>query len=227
MYACDFLPRLLFYLSGMKYITFLFIFLGLLTFTKTTAQTIDYEAIQKIQDGQVSFLEGEFVVFLKDTVSPSFLTERFNGFGYTISFQDMHSILISLVNSPSDSVLTKLQNHPSVSTFYSESAPIDSAYFQRMLNDQGISGEKLNKTFERLVASQTQPALFFEFNYSVNEMGLNKIMSNFRSVAYQIVRNIPRSVNVSCYPGKEQELMEQIESLPFVESTALIGVIGN
>ncbi len=189
------------------------------------AQVIGDDALQRIQDGKVSFLEGEFIVFLDDTVSSSFIDRRFKELGYEISYSDIQSLQISIVNRPPDSTLTRLENHPEVLRSFTESTPVDSAYFRELLEEQGLSGEAFDQAFERLLTSQTNEERFFEFKYSVNTDQLKKIMGNFRSVAYQIFRDFPRSVNVSCEPGQEEELMKKIEELPYVESTALIGVI--
>lgn len=189
------------------------------------AQVIGDDALQRVQDGNVSFLEGEFIVFLDDTVSSSFIDHRFKELGYEISYSDIQPLQISIVNRPPDSTLTRLENHPEVLRSFTESTPVDSAYFRDLLEQQGLSGEAFDQAFERLLASQTNKERFFEFKYSVNPDRLKEIMGNFRSVAYQIFRDYPRSINISCKPGQEEELMKKIEELPYVESTALIGVI--
>lgn len=194
--------------------------------TKLIAQVVGDDALQKLQDGEVSFLDGEFIVFLSDTVSPAFIQQTMDSLGYEISYTDIKSILISIVNSPADSLLTQLENHPEVTRAFEESSPVDSAYFKDILEQQGLTGLELDEAYTRLINSQTRKELYFEFEFSVNEVRLKEIMGEFRSVAYSIHQNYTRSVNIKCEPGSEQELMTEIERLPFVESTALIGVIG-
>lgn len=189
------------------------------------AQIIGDDAIQKVQDGQVSFLDGEFIVFLDDTVSPIFIEQRFSELKYKITFLDIKPIVISIVNSPKDSILFEIENHPSVHRMFSATANIDSTYFKEILEERGLKGDEFEAAFSRIIESQRKEEQFIEFKYSVNETLLKKIMATFRSVAYQIHQNYPRSVNVSCEPGSEQEVMGQIQKLPFVESTALIGII--
>tara|TARA_R110000868_G_scaffold306734_1_gene568058 strand:+ start:91180 stop:91815 length:636 start_codon:yes stop_codon:yes gene_type:complete len=211
----------------MKRLILLLLLLGFGVHFKILAQVIGDEGLQRIQDGQVSFLEGEFIVFLNDTVSPDFIERKFSELDYNISFSDINPILISIVNSPDDSVLTNLGKHPNVNRSYIESIPVDSSYFRELLEEQGLLGAAFEQAFSRLVESQTKEEYFFEFDYSVNESRLKEIMGSFRSVAYQLLQNYTRSVNVTCTPGKEQELMEEIEQLPYVENTALIGVLGD
>lgn len=204
---------------------FILSFLVILCLGIVQAQVIGDDALQRVQDGNVSFLEGEFIVFFNDTVSNVFVEERFKQLGYEISYSDISPLQISIVNRPADSVLTRLENHSEVIRSFKESAPVDSSYFKELLEEQGLTGEAFDQAYNRLIASQTDEELFFEFDYSVNIDRLKQIMGNFRSVAYQVFRDFPRSVNVSCEPGSEEELMKKIEELPYVESTALIGVL--
>ncbi len=189
------------------------------------AQVIGDDALQRVQDGNVSFLEGEFIVFFDDTVSDTFVETRFKELGYEISYADISPLQISIVNRPADSVLTQLENHPEVLRSFKESAPVDSSYFKELLEEQGLTGEAFDQAYERLISSQTNEEHFYEFEYSVNIDRLKQIMGNFRSLAYQVFQDFPRSVNVTCEPGSEEELMKKIEELPYVESTALIGVL--
>ncbi|GAB5410477.1 MAG: hypothetical protein BalsKO_28420 [Balneolaceae bacterium] len=211
----------------MKRIVLLLFLFGFGAIPRISAQVVGDEALQKLQSGEVSFLDGEFIVFLNDTVSPHFIEQAFLDLKYEISYSDINPILISIVNSPADSTIEELKNHPDVQRLFYEPAPVDSAYFKELLEQRGLSGENFDRAYDRLITSQTRDETLFEFTYSVNEDRLKQIMGNFRSVAYQILQNYPRSVNVTCTPGEEQELMGKIEQLPFVESTALIGVIGN
>lgn len=50
-------------------------------------------------------------------------------------------------------------------------------------------------------------------------------MANYRSVAYEIISDFPRTVNILVEPGTENEQMLKVEQLPFVQYTALIGII--
>lgn len=189
------------------------------------AQVIGDDALQKVRNGEVSFLEGEFIAFLADTVSPDFVSKKFDQLGYEISFQDIKPLLIYIVNSPDDSVINRLRDHSSVQRVFSETTPVDTSYFKGVLERQGVSGTELDKALTRLLESQSSQRTFIEFDYSINDERLKLLMRSFRSVAYDVTRDIPRTVNIQCEPGNEQEIMERIEQLLFVESTALIGVL--
>ncbi|MEQ9266457.1 MAG: hypothetical protein RLN81_14605 [Balneolaceae bacterium] len=189
------------------------------------AQIIGDESLQKLQNGEVSFLEGEFIAFLDDTVSPDFVRSAFLELGYELGFEDIHSIQILIINTPADSTIERLRMHPLVSDFIQQTEKVDTLAIERALKDQGVEGSFYNQALENILNSPPTISITCEFEYSVNEAKLKEIMSTFRNVAYEIIRNIPRSVNIKAEPGSEADVMEKVEELPFVQSTALIGVI--
>ena len=50
-------------------------------------------------------------------------------------------------------------------------------------------------------------------------------MGEFRNVAYNITQNIARTIQVYSDPSNEEEIMTRVDSLPFVNYVALIGVL--
>ena len=191
------------------------------------AQIIGDESIRKLEQGEVSFLEGEFVAFLDDTVSPNFIQSEFRHPNYFLTHIEIEPILITIVNSPDDSTLFRLRNHPYISNVFSEPVQVDTSNFESMLSERGLEGEEYDKALARLLEFESSTTQIYEFDYSVDEVKLKEIMKGFRNVAYTIFRNTPRSVNIKCEPGTELETMEKVAQLPYVHSTALIGVINH
>lgn len=191
------------------------------------AQIIGDESIRKLEQGDVSFVEGEFIAFLDDTVSPGFIQSEFARLKYFLTYIEIKPIMISIVNEPSDSTLYRLRNHPEVTNSFFEEVNVDTAHFETMISNRGLTGEEYDKALARLLEFQTKPARLYEFDYSVDEARLKEIMKSFRNVAYEIFQNTPRSVNIQCEPGTEQEAMSKVEQLPYVHSTALIGMINH
>ncbi|RNC83096.1 MAG: hypothetical protein ED557_10295 [Balneola sp.] len=202
-----------------------FAILFLLLAHPVSAQIIGDESLRKIEQGEVSFLEGEFIAFLDDTVSPDFIQSEFSRLKYFLTYIDIEPILITIVNSPDDSTLYRLRSHPNVTSVYSDQVRIDTTSFENMLSVQGLTGEEYDKALARLLEFESRPTVLYEFDYSVDEARLKEIMAGFRNVAYDIFRNPPRSVNIQCEPGTEQDAMTKVEELPFVQSTALIGIV--
>ncbi len=199
----------------------------LLLTNSITAQVIGDESIRKLERGEVSFLEGEFIAFLDDTVSPDFIQAEFRRLNYFLTHIEIEPILITIVNSPDDSTLLRLRSHPNVANVFSEPVRVDTSSFESTLSQQGLTGDEYDKALARLLAFESRVTQIYEFDFSVDEAKLKEIMGGFRNVAYTIYRNTPRSVNIKCEPGTEQEAMERVDQLPYVHSTALIGMINH
>ncbi len=197
----------------------------LFPFHAINAQIIGDEALRQLELGNVSFLEGEFIAFLADTCSPGYVEQTLTELGYEITYSDIHPLTISLVNAPSQETLDDFFQHPGILDYSNEPAPFDSLYFKELLNQQKLSKEEYDAAYERIIRSQSIPKTIIRFNYHVTEDSVKTIMRNYRSIAYQIVPGNIKSVNIKTEPGTEQEVMEEIEKLSFVDSTALIGVI--
>lgn len=209
----------------MRRILPLFILYFLFWQPNAQAQIIGDESLQKLQNGEVSFLEGEFIAFLDDTVSPEFVRSTFLELGYELGFEDIHSVQIKVINTPPDSTIERLRRHPLVSDLTQQTEKVDTTAIKQALEAQGVEGSFYNQALENILNSPPSVSITCEFEFSVNEAKLKEIMGSFRNVAYEITRNIPRSVNIKAEPGSEPDVMEEVEKLPFVQSTALIGVI--
>ncbi len=205
----------------------LFVTLFLLLGANLFAQVIGDESIRKLEQGEVSFLEGEFIAFLDDTVSLDFIQSEFRRLNYFLTHIEIEPILITIVNSPDDSTLYRLRSHPDVTNVFSEQVRVDTSSFESMLSERGLEGEEYDKALARLLEFESRTTQIYEFDYSVDEKRLKEIMKGFRNVAYTIFRNTPRSVNIKCEPGTEQEVMEKVDQLSYVQSTALIGMINH
>lgn len=206
-----------------KYLSILFIsFLA----TSIQAQFIGDDALRKIETGRVSTLEGEFIAYLADTVSPDYVTDQLKRLGYELGFMDIQPFTIAIINQPDEEVIAELTSQTEILDFNYQPDPVDSAYFRELLATQDLSPDEYASSLERIIASQTIERLFLRFQYSMNERAVINFMTSFRSVAYEIISDFSRTVNILVEPGTERDTMLEIEQLPFVEYTALIGVIG-
>ncbi len=205
-------------------VTFI-IFLLLLPLT-INAQIIGDEALRKLEEGRVSTVEGEFIVYLADTVSPDFAINQLESLGYELGFTDIQPFTIAIINKPDQVIVDELTSQQQILDFNYQPDPVDSAYFRELLATQNLSADEYQSSLDRIIASQTIERLYLQFQYFMNEEAVIKFMTNFRSVAYEIISDFPRSINILVEPGTEQEVMLEVEKLPFVDYTALIGIIG-
>ncbi len=187
-----------------------------------SAQVIDNSAVDNLSQGTVNFIEGEFAVYLADTVSPGFIRQQFAALDIQISFNGIEPIVISLANTPSDSTLKKLYSHPKVLSFKELDTEKDYEIFEQELRKKKLSKEAYQVARLDFLSSQSTDNFLITFDYSVNIVGLKKIMREFKDAAYFVKQNYPRIVNVGVSPGTELEKMDKIEALPYVKFTAMI-----
>lgn len=189
-----------------------------------SAQVIDDSSIQNAQNSGYSFVEGMFVAYLADTVSPGFITKQFRDLEISILDEYIKPIIITVVNSPSEESVEKLRNHPKVKAFYTTPYKNEIAKMEEFLKNTSLSEEQIKE-----IRAQASPVETYviEFDYSINSIKLKKLLGELRDVAYRILSDQPRTVTLKAEPGNEPLLMDKVEQLPFVTSTAMIGTIKN
>ncbi|MEP1151059.1 MAG: hypothetical protein ABJH08_04955 [Balneola sp.] len=199
--------------------------LALLLFSRmVSAQVIDDSSINDAQNSGYTFVEGMFVAFLADTVSPAFVRDQFQKLDITVLDEYIKPMVITIVNSPSKESLEKLRNHPKVSDFYTTPSANEKVRLEEYLSNSSLSEELKDQ-----VRGNSAPAemLIVQLDYSIGKKALKLMMGEFRDVAYKILSDEPKSVTIEAESGNEFVLMDKVEKLPFVESTAMVGSIGN
>ena len=200
--------------------TIVLIFSGL-----AEAQVIDDSSVDKIQKGDYNFTEGRFIAYLADTVSPTFVREQFQQLNITILEETIEPLLIAIVNTPSKESLKKLEVHEHVVKIYRTILQSEREVLENKLTDPNLS--ELEKKAIRQFLSVPSEDYVIEFDYSIDVNKAKKLMGEFRNIAYKIVRNSFRTVTLQAEPGNEPLLMDKVEQLHFVESTAMIGSFEN
>jgi hypothetical protein len=187
------------------------------------AQVIDDSALEDLQNKGIRFVEGKFVAYLADTVSPDFTAKAFAELDIQILELDIEPLVIRLVNNPSDSTLRALHAHPSATVYMPKTKNGVSEYFETISNLEALIKEQQDNI--RSMDSNHVASIFIEFDYSINQSKLREFLRAFDDLAYVIYRNNPRTVTLKAEAGNEFELMDKVQQLPFVESTTLIGQI--
>lgn len=188
------------------------------------AQIIDDSSVEDAQNGRYTFVEGMFVAYLADTVSPGFIRGQFRELEISILDEFIKPLVISIVNSPSKESVEKLRSHKKVVAFFTTSLKDEAIKLEQYLEESTLSEEQKERVRKDAAPVETY---IMEFDYSINKKELKKLMGEFRDVAYKIISDQPRTVTLKAEPGNEPLLMDKVEQLSFVESTAMIGTIKN
>lgn len=203
-----------------------FIFSILLLFISigVNAQVIDDSSVDRAQNGY-DFTEGRFVAYLADTVSPTFIRDQFQRLEIMILEEEIKPLLIALVNTPSGERLNELESHENIVGIYRSTFQNERGKLEKKLSDPTLTDKQKREI--QMILSAPSEEYFVEFDYSVDVKKAKVIMGEFRDVAYKVFRNSLRTVTLKAEPGNEPMLMDKVEQLPFVESTAMIGTIRN
>ena len=198
--------------------TIVLIFSGL-----AKAQVIDDSSVDQIRNGNYNFTEGRFVAYLADTVSPTFIREQFQQLNITILEETIEPLLIAIVNTPSDESIKKLEVQEHVVGIYRTTLQGERRMLENKLIDPNLSTSQ-KKAIRQLLSMPSEDYVI-EFDYSIDANKAKKLMGEFRDIAYKIVRNSFRTITLQAESGNEPLLMDKVEQLPFVTSTAMIGTV--
>lgn len=182
------------------------------------AQIIDDSSIQKAEQSY-EFVEGKFVAFLVDTISPAYVEKAFSVLNIPILSMNMQRALIGLVNNPSQESLATLLNHSKIHLISKTS---EADVLNIMLKNSNLSDDQKRGYRENSLPVITY---FIEFNYSVDIQEVGKIMEMFDDIEYNLLREPERTVTLQAEAGNEPITMDRVEELSFVKGTAMMGVI--
>ena len=73
---------------------------------------------------------------------------------------------------------------------------------------------------------KTSKVLIVAFNYDVSRQDFESIKKQFPDFTYDFFSSPRRTVNLKTEIGKEYDAIEEVSKLPFVETAAMIGIIG-
>lgn len=121
----------------------------LLTAGVANAQVIDDSAINNAQKNGYSFVEGMFVAYLADTVSPGFIQKAFSDLELVIMDEQIKPMIIAIVNSPSNESIEKLRDHPKVKAVLSTPLANEKDHLEKMLEQSSFTEEQKEQIKKR------------------------------------------------------------------------------
>lgn len=206
----------------MKTLTTLFLLLYL---PVASAQVIDDSAVDRINNGEVEFAEGRFVAYLADTTTPGFARQVFKQKGFDIALLNFEPVRITLRSFPSEETLQKMREDPDIVRIQQMQSQLDPREMMDSLEKEGLSQAEISRTLQKLQEQSRTGTYMIEFGYHLNREMVDRKMSTYYTLAYEVIGEAARMATLRTEPGKESESMQRAEMLPFVEYTALIGMI--
>jgi hypothetical protein len=189
------------------------------------AQVIDTSELDKLQKGEYTLAEGQLQVLFDDTTTQSYIEKEFLKSGLEIKSLDFNNVILTLGSHPEKNQLRSLQGEASVKAVINESSylltdnderkPFDDLGFQN-IDPEDISEFQFKDAYQ---------FVFVILDDNANMKSANKIIADYPELKLSVLSEGRRSAVVLTSPNNEEEVISLLESKPFVQSVAYMGVI--
>jgi len=184
------------------------------TFT-VDAQQLDDAALDL---SSKKLVEGAFSVYLADTVSPGFVEQTFIEMGIEIKDTHIHPVSVFFGRKPDAGIYNKMISHP----YVSDVKVMSKADKQEFNFPDHYTEEQKKRALESLERINNRSPFHIVFKHHITPLLVDEYLSEFAEVNHAPVHPNQKYITVSCEKGQEEKLMDELEQLPFVESTAYI-----
>jgi hypothetical protein len=209
----------------MRVTIFLSFILLFLSFTALQAQVIDTSELDKLQSGEYKIAEGQLQVVFADTTTKAFTLQEMHKLGIEVKSTDFKSILMIIENHPEKNHIRSIQKDDAVYFILNEASYIN-------------SGENLMATERNIMEGNIDPEAVSEFKFkdeyqvvmiqlieTATMQDANSIIDLHPDLKFRVLMEPRRSAVIQTSPDKEEEIISILESKPYVQSVAYMGVI--
>lgn len=200
-------------------------FLLLLPISELVAQTIDTSELDKLQKGEYTLAEGQLQVLFDDTTSQSYVQKELLALGLEIKSLDFSNVILTPESHPEKAPLLSLMNERSVkavinessylATNTSESKPIKNVGLQN-IDPEDLSEFQFKDSYQ---------FVFVILKDNANMQSANKLIADHPALDLSVFADGRRSAVVLTSPNNEEEVISLLESIPFVQSVAYMGIL--
>jgi hypothetical protein len=210
----------------MRYRAFLFLSLliGYPAFVQAQV-TANTDEIHRLENGQYSFVKGEVQVTFVDSVSPAFIERQLKLLGYEAINLNIYRVTARIQNEPSMEVLSEIEAHPDIHSIEVSQNSIPESALQEMFERDSLTVEEQKAARKRFESFAQTKDIRVSFPYHINKEEASKILESYPGIDFRISLAPIKSGRIKTKAGKEEEVMESLERLIYVESTAYIGIV--
>lgn len=209
----------------MRVAIFLSFILLLLSFTTLQAQVIDTSELDKLQSGEYKIAEGQLQVVFADTTTQSFVESEFTSLGVELKSLEFDNVILSIGNHPSRDQIRLLQDEASVKAVMNESSYLSSdSHEQIPINGSGFQNIEPDNLSE-FEFKEAYQFVFVIMDDNVNAERAGILIDQYPDLKLNIFTKGRRAAVVVTSPDKEEEIISILESKPYVQSVAYMGVI--
>lgn len=196
-----------------------------LSFTALQAQVIDTSELDKLQSGEYKIAEGQLQVVFADTTTQSFVESEFTSLGVELKSLEFDNVILSIGNHPSRDQIRLLQDEASVKAVMNESSYLSSdSQEQIQINGSGFQNIEPDNLSE-FEFKEAYQFVFVIMDDNVNAERAGILIDRYPDLKLNIFTKGRRAAVVVTSPDKEEEIISILESKPYVQSVAYMGVI--
>lgn len=196
-----------------------------LSFTALQAQVIDTSELDKLQSGEYKIAEGQLQVVFADTTTQSFVESEFTSLGVELKSLEFDNVILSIGNHPSRDQIRLLQDEASVKAVMNESSYLSSdSQEQIQINGSGFQNIEPDNLSE-FEFKEAYQFVFVIMDDNVNAERASILIDRYPDLKLNIFTKGRRAAVVVTSPDKEEEIISILESKPYVQSVAYMGVI--
>ncbi|HKK24900.1 MAG TPA: hypothetical protein VJ941_04695 [Gracilimonas sp.] len=209
----------------MRLTIFLSFTLHFLSLTALQAQVIDTSELDQLQSGEYKIAEGQLQVVFADTTTQSFVKSEFTSLGVELKNLEFDNVILSIGNHPSRDQIRLLQDEASVKAVMNESSYL-STDSQEQIQINGSEFRNIDPdNISEFEFKEAYQFVFVIMNDNVNAERAGILIDTYPDLKLNIFTKGRRAAVVVTSPDNEDEIISILESKPYVQSVAYMGVL--
>ena len=209
----------------MRLTIFLSFTLHFLSLTALQAQVIDTSELDQLQSGEYKIAEGQLQVVFADTTTQSFVKSEFTSLGVELKNLEFDNVILSIGNHPSRDQIRLLQDEASVKAVMNESSYL-STDSQEQIQINGSEFRNIDPdNISEFEFKEAYQFVFVIMNDNVNAEHAGILIDTYPDLKLNIFTKGRRAAVVVTSPDNEDEIISILESKPYVQSVAYMGVL--
>lgn len=189
------------------------------------AQVIDESDLDNLRQGNYTLEKGKVQVNFSDTVSSDFITKEFEKLGYEIVSSNFQSIMLRVTKIP-DAVSRKdLEDNRWVEFIMSESVGMDDEDLEEMNKKDSVDSNRMNEMLKQFNQKGNYEYVMMGLSYKATTDALSEIQAIHPELEFEVAKESERSAIIKTEEGKEVDMMDELDKLPYVLNTAMVGTL--
>ncbi|MAO66584.1 MAG: hypothetical protein CL666_16455 [Balneola sp.] len=189
------------------------------------AQIIDESDFNKLQQGNYSIEKGKIQVTFTDTTTSDFAIQELGKKGYEVLSSTFQPIMLRVTHLPEGITPKDLEDHKWVDFILHESVGIDDEDLRKMKKKDSTVTERQRELLEQFKDRGNYQFLMVGLTYGATKDALADLEDIHPELKFEVALQSERSAVIKTETDKELEAMDELQSLPFVLNTAMMGSI--